>query len=86
MKDKTCSNCHYSIVKLGGLYCHKKNEVTFSSLKCEDWRKQGEEVIINNCENCHHFNELIHWDEGLFYQCMHGNKLWEKCSDYDAIR
>ena len=41
---------------------------------------------INNCENCHHYNSLIHWEEGLFYQCMMGNKLWEKCNDYDAIK
>ena len=40
---------------------------------------------INNCENCHHYNSLIHWEEGLFHQCMRGNKLWEKCNDYDAI-
>ena len=41
---------------------------------------------INNCENCYHLNELIHWEEGSFYQCMRGNKLWEKCNDYDAIK
>ena len=41
---------------------------------------------INNCENCHHYNSLIHWEEGLFHQCMMGNKLWEKCNDYDAIK
>ena len=39
-----------------------------------------------NCENCHHYNSLVHWEEGLFHQCMRGNKLWEKCNDYDAIK
>lgn len=41
--------------------------------------------LINNCEKCFHFNQLIHWDEGTFYQCMRKNKLWEKCKDYEAI-
>ena len=41
---------------------------------------------INNCENCHHYNSLIHWEEGLFHQCMRKNKLWEKCNDYDPIK
>lgn len=40
---------------------------------------------MNNCENCHHFNELIHWDEGIFYQCMNGCKLWERCNKCDPI-
>ena len=40
---------------------------------------------INKCQNCHHYNSLIHWEEGLFHQCMMGNVLWEKCNDYDPI-
>ena len=40
---------------------------------------------INNCENCHHYNSLINWNEGIFHQCLLGNKLWVKCKDYDAI-
>lgn len=42
--------------------------------------------IINDCENCLHFNELIHWDEGLFQQCMMGNKMWEKCTDFEHYK
>ena len=49
-------------------------------------RSCKEMTEINNCENCHHYNSLIHWEEGLFHQCMMGNKLWEKCNDYDAIK
>ena len=41
---------------------------------------------INDCENCHHFNTVINWSEGICYQCMIGNKLWEHCNDYDAIK
>ena len=53
----------------------------------QDMKKRSykEMTEINNCENCHHYNSLIHWEEGLFHQCMMGNKLWEKCNDYDAI-
>ena len=40
---------------------------------------------FNKCEKCYHFNELIHWDEGLFYQCKQGHKLWKKCDDYEVI-
>ena len=40
---------------------------------------------INNCENCHHYNSLIDWNEGIFHQCLLGNKLWVKCKDYDVI-
>lgn len=39
----------------------------------------------NKCENCHHFNSLIHWSEGEFQQCMRNNKLWRPCKDYDPI-
>lgn len=42
--------------------------------------------MINNCENCHHFNFLIDFQEGMFYQCLKGNNLWEKCNDYDPIK
>ena len=41
---------------------------------------------INNCENCHHYNSLIDWNDGVFHQCLLGNKLWKKCNDYDAIK
>ena len=40
---------------------------------------------VNNCEQCYHFNPLIDWAEGNFYQCMRGNKMWEKCKDYEEI-
>lgn len=40
---------------------------------------------INKCENCYHFNPLVHWGEGYFYQCMLGNKLWEKCNDFESV-
>ena len=40
---------------------------------------------INQCESCIHLNELIHWDEGLFYKCMRSNKLWIECDEYEAI-
>ena len=43
-------------------------------------------MMINNCENCHHYNSLIHWEEGVFHQCLARNNLWEKCNDYDAIK
>lgn len=41
--------------------------------------------LINDCEHCYHFNPLVHWNEGVFYQCMMSNKMWEKCNDYDKI-
>lgn len=41
--------------------------------------------LCNDCENCHHFNTLIDWNEGLFYQCMRNNKLWEKCDDFEEV-
>ena len=41
--------------------------------------------LINDCEHCYHFNPLIHWGEGEFYQCMLHNKLWVKCDDFEAI-
>lgn len=40
---------------------------------------------INNCENCHYYNSMIDWNEGVFHQCLMGNKLWLKCNDYDPI-
>lgn len=40
---------------------------------------------INKCEHCYHFNQLIHWEEGMFYQCMMKNKLWEKCNDFEEM-
>lgn len=40
---------------------------------------------INNCENCHHHNSLIHWEEGIFYQCIYNKKMWEECDAYDPI-
>ena len=43
------------------------------------------EGCVNDCENCYHFNSLINWSEGTFYQCLYRNKLWEKCNDFEAI-
>ena len=37
------------------------------------------------CENCHHFDTLIDWNEGIYYKCMMGNPLWKKCNDFDKI-
>ena len=44
------------------------------------------QMIINRCETCYHFNSLIRWGEGLFHQCILGNKLREKCNDYKCIK
>ena len=42
---------------------------------------------MSNCENCHHYNTLIHWSEGVFEQCMMHNELNnENCKDYDPIK
>lgn len=46
----------------------------------------NKDVETNNCENCHHYNSLIDWNDGVFHQCLLGNKMWEKCDDYDAIK
>ena len=40
---------------------------------------------MNDCENCHHFDTLIDWNEGIYYKCMMGNPLWKKCNDFDEI-
>ncbi len=48
-------------------------------------RQVNPDLRINNCENCHHYNSLIDWEEGVFHRCMSGNNLWEICKDYDAI-
>ena len=25
-----------------------------------------------NCENCHHFDTLIDWEDGIWYKCLMG--------------
>ena len=39
----------------------------------------------HNCEKCHNFDTLIDWNEGIYFKCMAGNNLWEKCKDFDEI-
>lgn len=58
---------------------------TLNDLKKELVKLDERVSLINNCEKCIHFNELIHWDEGLFYQCMRRNKLWSKCDDFEEV-
>lgn len=77
---------------LGGFYRHSDPVIMDKGKELSNYevaqllnRMNGDE-IINDCENCLHFNELIHWEEGLFQQCMMGNKMWEKCNDYEYYR
>ena len=50
--------------------------------------KEIEETLesdINDCDFCIHHNPLMHFGEGLFYQCMMGNKMWKKCTDFEFV-
>ncbi len=38
-----------------------------------------------NCKNCHHFDVIIDWYNGIYYKCLLNNKLGDECNDYDPI-
>ena len=41
---------------------------------------------VSKCENCHHYNTLINWDEGIFEKCMADEMLHRhNCKEYDSI-
>lgn len=67
-----------------GIIDYKTNKKYKSYGEIVDVLNEKEE-FFNGCENCYYFNELIDWNDGLFYQCLKGNKLWVKCDDYEVL-
>lgn len=38
-----------------------------------------------NCENCHHFDTLIDWENGIWYKCLMGYMFDCDGECYDPI-